>query len=185
MSQKDFLSTYSNVESKAFALKLLFCQVSLDAAKVINVTPRYARLRVGANGSAKGQIIGWENIELISDRPLETMLKEFKQLKEEYPDRILIASIMEEYDKAAWEELIDRVEQTGIVSHHFFCYLCFYLMNTSLVRSCHHLNILTILILLFRMPLRSIFHVLMVCQREKWVLQLGKIVHFWRRFVDG
>ncbi|RVW52474.1 Dihydropyrimidine dehydrogenase (NADP(+)), chloroplastic [Vitis vinifera] len=89
-------------------------RVSLDAAKVINVTPRYARLRVGANGSAKGQIIGWENIELISDRPLETMLKEFKQLKEEYPDRILIASIMEEYDKAAWEELIDRVEQTGI-----------------------------------------------------------------------
>ncbi|XP_062159509.1 dihydropyrimidine dehydrogenase (NADP(+)), chloroplastic [Alnus glutinosa] len=88
--------------------------VSLDAAKVINVTPRYARLRAGANGSAKGQIIGWENIELISDRPLEIMLKEFKQLKEEYPDRILIASIMEEYDKAAWEELIDRVEQTGI-----------------------------------------------------------------------
>lgn len=88
--------------------------VSLDAAKVINVTPRYARLRAGANGSAKGQIIGWENIELISDRPLEIMLKEFKQLKEEYPDRILIASIMEEYNKAAWEELIDRVEQTGI-----------------------------------------------------------------------
>lgn len=91
-------------------------QVSLDAAKVINVTPRYARLRAGSNGSAKsGPIIGWENIELISDRPLETMLKEFKQLKEEYPDRILIASIMEEYDKAAWEQLIDRVEQTGIV----------------------------------------------------------------------
>lgn len=44
------------------------------------------------------------------------MLKEFKQLKEEYPDRILIASIMEEYNKAAWEELIDRVEQSGVVS---------------------------------------------------------------------
>ncbi|XP_031373858.1 dihydropyrimidine dehydrogenase (NADP(+)), chloroplastic isoform X2 [Punica granatum] len=97
--------------------------VSLDAAKVINVTPRYARLRTGANGSAKGQIIGWENIELISDRPLETMLKEFRQLKEEYPDRILIASIMEEYDKAAWEELIDRVEQTGIdaIEVNFSC----------------------------------------------------------------
>ncbi|KAG5142394.1 hypothetical protein JHK82_018089 [Glycine max] len=93
---------------------LFILLVSLDAAKVINVTPRYARLRAGANGSAKGEIIGWENIELISDRPLETMLKEFKQLKEEYPDRILIASIMEEYNKAAWEELIDRVEQTGV-----------------------------------------------------------------------
>ncbi|CAI0380523.1 unnamed protein product [Linum tenue] len=88
--------------------------VSLDAAKVINVTPRYAKLRAGANGSVKGQIIGWENIELISDRPLEIMLQEFKQLKEEYPDRILIASIMEEYSKSGWEELIDRVEQTGI-----------------------------------------------------------------------
>ena len=87
----------------------------MDAAKVINVTPRYAKLKAGVNGSAKPQIIGWENIELISDRPLEIMLKEFKQLKEEYPDRILIASIMEEYDKAAWEELIDRVEQTGVV----------------------------------------------------------------------
>lgn len=89
--------------------------VSLDADKVVNVTPRYARLRAaGTNGSAKGPIIGWENIELISDRPLETMLKEFKQLKEEYPDRILIASIMEEYNKAAWQELIERVEETGV-----------------------------------------------------------------------
>ncbi|CAH1446471.1 unnamed protein product [Lactuca virosa] len=97
--------------------------VSLDAAKVINVTPRYARLRAGVNGSAKGQVIGWQNIELISDRPLETMLKEFKQLKEEYPDRILIASIMEEYNKAAWEELVDRVEQTGIdaIEVNFSC----------------------------------------------------------------
>ncbi|XP_008789259.1 dihydropyrimidine dehydrogenase (NADP(+)), chloroplastic-like [Phoenix dactylifera] len=88
--------------------------VSLDAAKVVNVTPRYARLRAGSNGSVKGPIIGWENIELISDRPLETMLNEFKQLKEEYPDRILIASIMEEYNEAAWQELIERVEATGV-----------------------------------------------------------------------
>ncbi|PKA47185.1 Dihydroorotate dehydrogenase (quinone), mitochondrial [Apostasia shenzhenica] len=88
--------------------------VSLDASKVVNVTPRYARLRAGSNGSAKGQIIGWENIELISDRPLETMLNEFKQLKKEYPDRILIASIMEEYNKEAWRELIERVEETGV-----------------------------------------------------------------------
>ncbi|CAA7051291.1 unnamed protein product [Microthlaspi erraticum] len=89
--------------------------VSLDASKVINVTPRYARLRAGSNGAAKKDVIGWQNIELISDRPLETMLKEFKQLKKEYPDRILIASIMEEYNQTAWEELIDRVEQTGVV----------------------------------------------------------------------
>ena len=45
------------------------------------------------------QVIGWENIELISDRPLEVMLEEFKRLKAEFPGRILIASIMEEYNK--------------------------------------------------------------------------------------
>lgn len=36
---------------------------------------------------------------LRSDRPFQTMLDELKRLKEEYPDRILIASIMEEYNK--------------------------------------------------------------------------------------
>ncbi|KAF8775936.1 hypothetical protein HU200_004071 [Digitaria exilis] len=88
--------------------------VSLDAEKVINVTPRYAKLRAEPNGAAMGRIIGWQNIELISDRPLETMLNEFKQLKKEYPDRILIGSIMEEYHKAAWHELIERVEESGV-----------------------------------------------------------------------
>ncbi|XP_068636064.1 dihydropyrimidine dehydrogenase (NADP(+)), chloroplastic-like [Aristolochia californica] len=92
----------------------LYARDSLEADKVVNVTPRYAGLRAESNGSPKGQIIGWENIELISDRPLRTMSKEFKQWKKDYPDRILIASIMEEYDKAAWKELISRVEETGV-----------------------------------------------------------------------
>ncbi|KAL3142349.1 Dihydropyrimidine dehydrogenase [NADP(+)] [Trebouxia sp. C0009 RCD-2024] len=83
--------------------------VSVDSSKVVNVTPRYAKLR-----SNDRQVIGWENIELISDRPLETMLDEFKRLKNEYPDRILIASIMEEFDKGAWEELIERCEESGV-----------------------------------------------------------------------
>ncbi|MCO5593104.1 hypothetical protein L7F22_047110 [Adiantum nelumboides] len=38
-----------------------------------------------------------------------------RQLKQEYPDRILIASIMEEYNKDSWEEIIERVEETGIL----------------------------------------------------------------------
>jgi dihydropyrimidine dehydrogenase (NADP+) len=100
--------------------------VSLDAAKVINVTPRYAKLRAESNGSAMGKIIGWQNIELISDRPLETMLNEFKELKKEYPDRILIGSIMEEYNKAAWHELIERVEESGVVGV-FLCLFCYIL----------------------------------------------------------
>ena len=43
--------------------------VSLDASKVINVTPRYGKL----HAADKREIVGWENIELISDRPIETL----------------------------------------------------------------------------------------------------------------
>ncbi|KAK9825990.1 hypothetical protein WJX74_003595 [Apatococcus lobatus] len=85
--------------------------VSVDSSKVVNVTPRYAKLKAPSNSR---EVIGWENIELISDRPLETMLDDFKRLKQEFPNRILIASIMEEYDKPAWEELISRCEDVGV-----------------------------------------------------------------------
>ena len=74
------------------------------------MTPRYAKLT--APGSR--DVIGWQNIELISDRPFDTMLAELKQLKQEYPERILIASIMEECNKHAWEEIIGRCEAVGV-----------------------------------------------------------------------
>lgn len=54
----------------------------LDSNRVKNVTPRYGRMK-----ASDGQVIGWENIELISDRPIEVMLADMKQLKEEYPNR--------------------------------------------------------------------------------------------------
>jgi len=84
--------------------------VSLDASKVINVTPRYAKLysRDGA------EIIGWENIELISDRPFKIWEDEFKKCKDQFPDRVLIASIMEEYRKDAWIEIVERCQACGI-----------------------------------------------------------------------
>ncbi|KAG7673312.1 hypothetical protein Ndes2526B_g03251 [Nannochloris sp. 'desiccata'] len=84
--------------------------VSMDSSKVINVTPRYAKMRA----TESNEVLGWENIELISDRPLEVMLDDFARLKKEFPDRILIASIMEEYNKASWEELITRCEDVGV-----------------------------------------------------------------------
>ncbi|KAL2652893.1 hypothetical protein R1flu_021021 [Riccia fluitans] len=84
--------------------------VSLDSSKVVNVTPRYARL----HAPNTKEVIGWENIELISDRPFETMLDDMRRLKQEYPDRILIASVMEEYNRASWEEVIERLEDTGV-----------------------------------------------------------------------
>jgi dihydroorotate dehydrogenase subfamily 1 len=105
--------TNANVIGKAFDEgwgAVIAKTISLDASKVVNVAPRYARMRV----SGSNEVWGWENIELISDRPFDVWLKEFKQLKEKYPDRVLIASIMEEYSRDAWVEIIERCEETGV-----------------------------------------------------------------------
>jgi len=71
--------------------------VSLDASKVVNVSPRYAKLK-SADGK---EVIGWENIELISDPSFDKWIEEFKQIKDAYLEGILIASIMEEFNKEA------------------------------------------------------------------------------------
>ncbi len=84
--------------------------VSLESAKVVNVVPRYGKLR----SRVSGEVIGFENIELISDRPIDVWLDEFRQLKREYPNHILIASIMEEYEKSRWQELTRVVQETGV-----------------------------------------------------------------------
>jgi dihydroorotate dehydrogenase subfamily 1 len=83
--------------------------VSLDASKVVNVTPRYGKLH-----AANGEVIGWENIELISDRPFGIWLDEFKKCKDTNPSGVLIASIMEEYRKDAWIEIVQRCQDAGV-----------------------------------------------------------------------
>jgi len=84
--------------------------VSLDATKVINVSPRYAKL-IANDGE---EVIGWENIELISDRSFTIWIDEFKRCKDAFPDRVLIASIMEEYNKDAWVEIVERCQDAGV-----------------------------------------------------------------------
>src|SRR2546428_996296 len=84
--------------------------VSLESSKVVNVVPRYGKLR----SRKTDEVIGFENIELISDRPIEVWLEEFRQVKKDYPDHVLIASIMEEYDKGRWQELTRVVQDTGV-----------------------------------------------------------------------
>src|SRR2546421_1143577 len=84
--------------------------VSLEASKVVNVTPRYAKL----HSNDREEVIGWENIELISDHKFDIWLDEFKKCKDQFPDGILIASIMEEYNRDAWTEIVERCQDTGV-----------------------------------------------------------------------
>ncbi|MDK2971807.1 MAG: dihydropyrimidine dehydrogenase subunit PreA [Candidatus Sumerlaeota bacterium] len=84
--------------------------VCLEANKINNVAPRYGKLK-SREGS---EVIGFQNIELISDRPIEVWEKEFRQLKDEFPKKMLIASIMEEYSEERWKELTQRCEAAGV-----------------------------------------------------------------------
>lgn len=84
--------------------------ISLDSTKVVNVSPRYGKLYAKDNT----EVIGWENIELISDRPMAIWIEEFKKCKQSHPEGVLIASIMEEYNKDAWAEIVGRCEAAGV-----------------------------------------------------------------------
>jgi len=105
--------TNANVIGKAYdeGWGAVICKtVSLHAERVVNVVPRYARLRIRESN----EVFGWENIELISDRGFDVWLDEFRALKDKYPDRVLIASIMEEYNRDASIEIVERCQETGI-----------------------------------------------------------------------
>jgi len=77
---------------------------------VVNVQPRYARLR----SRESGEIYGWENIELISDRSFDIWIKRIQAGQRQVSRGILIASIMEEYNKDAWHEIVGRCEEAGV-----------------------------------------------------------------------
>ncbi len=105
--------TNLNVIQRAFREKwggVIAKTISLDASKVVNVTPRYAKMY----SKDRSEIFGWENIELISDRPFEIWLEEFKRCKDQNPGGVLIASIREEYRREAWIEIVERCQEAGV-----------------------------------------------------------------------
>jgi dihydropyrimidine dehydrogenase (NAD+) subunit PreA len=76
---------------------------------IVNVNgPRY-----GAIWGADRRLLGLNNIELITDRPLEVNLREIKQVKRDWPDRAMIVSIMVPCEEQAWKAILPLVEETG------------------------------------------------------------------------
>ena len=80
-----------------------------EGPPVVNVNgPRY-----GVVYGADRRVLGINNIELITDRPLETNLEEMARVKADWPDRALIASIMVPCEEEAWKRILPRVAETG------------------------------------------------------------------------
>ncbi|GAE26119.1 dihydropyrimidine dehydrogenase [Halalkalibacter wakoensis JCM 9140] len=76
---------------------------------ILNVSSRFAA--VSFNGQ---RVAGFNNIELITDRPLEVNLKEIAETKKQFPNHTIIASLMVEPQQEKWHEIVKRVEAVGV-----------------------------------------------------------------------
>uniref|UniRef100_E6QIB7 Dihydrothymine dehydrogenase n=1 Tax=mine drainage metagenome TaxID=410659 RepID=E6QIB7_9ZZZZ len=77
-------------------------------APVANVSSRYS-----ATDWMGQRMMGFNNIELISDRPIEVNLREIAEVKKRYPKHAVIASLMVESTREAWHAIVARAEDAG------------------------------------------------------------------------
>src|SRR6516162_8772347 len=73
-----------------------------------NTSSRYASIDL--NGV---KMMGLNNIELISDRPIEVNLREIAEVKKRYPKHLVIASLMVESKRETWHDIVRRAEDAG------------------------------------------------------------------------
>uniref|UniRef100_A0A3P8ZD56 Dihydropyrimidine dehydrogenase [NADP(+)] n=1 Tax=Esox lucius TaxID=8010 RepID=A0A3P8ZD56_ESOLU len=97
------------MEGWGFALTKTF---SLDKDLVTNVSPRIVR------GTTSGPLFGpgqssFLNIELISEKTAAYWCQSVTELKADFPDNVIISSIMCSYNKADWTELAQMAEASG------------------------------------------------------------------------
>jgi dihydropyrimidine dehydrogenase (NAD+) subunit PreA len=78
-------------------------------APVLNVSNRYGAWHYGGQ-----KMLAINNVELISDRPLEVNLREMAEVKRAWPERAVIASAMVESKPEAWRDIVCRIEDTGV-----------------------------------------------------------------------
>lgn len=75
---------------------------------IVNVSSRLGSLDYGGR-----RMMGLNNIELISDRPIEDNLREIVEVKRQYPHNAVIVSMMFEANQQVWHDMVKRVEDTG------------------------------------------------------------------------
>ncbi|HRH70018.1 MAG TPA: NAD-dependent dihydropyrimidine dehydrogenase subunit PreA [Flavobacteriales bacterium] len=74
---------------------------------VVNVSSRY-----GSVNYRDKRMVGFNNIELITDRPLKDNLREISEVKKRFPEHAVIASLMVE-TREEWHSIIRDVENAG------------------------------------------------------------------------
>jgi len=75
---------------------------------IVNTWSRYSA--VDLNGQ---KIMGLNNIELITDRPLHVNLREITEVKKQYPKHAVVVSLMVESKREAWHTIVKQAEDAG------------------------------------------------------------------------
>ena len=86
---------------------VVFKTLNSDRIPIIHPSPRMNSFHYGNK-----RLVGLQNVEQISDRPLKDNLLDFLYLKKKYPDRVLISSIMG-FSNDEWEYLSKVSEDNG------------------------------------------------------------------------
>jgi len=79
-----------------------------DGMVIEDVSPRFHAIK-----ESSGEILGFENIELLSKKTVSYWTSQIPRLKQEFPNRLLVASIMGTPDPADWKSLASQVEEAG------------------------------------------------------------------------
>ncbi len=90
---------------------------TISALDIHEVSPRFSAIT-----SDTGSIIGFKNIEQLSDHSVAENMKIFRRLKKNYPTKFILASIMGRDDEE-WEELARECAENGAdaVELNFSC----------------------------------------------------------------
>jgi dihydropyrimidine dehydrogenase (NAD+) subunit PreA len=74
---------------------------------IVNTSSRF-----GSVDYASAKVMGFNNIELITDRPLSVNLREIREVKKRFPKHAVVISLMTE-TRHDWKTLVQKVEDTG------------------------------------------------------------------------
>mmetsp|Transcript_43963 Transcript_43963/g.70356 ORF Transcript_43963/g.70356 Transcript_43963/m.70356 type:complete len:840 (+) Transcript_43963:65-2584(+) len=88
-----------------------------DSFKIVHPSPRLATVR-----GEHGDLVGLQNVEQISDRPLATNLEEIRKLKYDYPKHVVGVSVMG-FSNDEWGTLAKMAEDNGadLIELNFSC----------------------------------------------------------------
>src|ERR1700741_2488539 len=75
---------------------------------IVNVSSRYSSVDWN-----RQRMMGLNNIELITDRPLDVNLREISEVKKRYPKHAVIASLMVESKRETWHQIVRQAEDAG------------------------------------------------------------------------